>query len=154
MKTANDAVGEILCERHFNVMDLNHLIYAAATVITEEINGRKQYKLQTQILHTPPWIRRIQNTINNMRKELSQLVEIQRDNRKTMNKNKAKLFKKYNIETREGLAQLTEELKQKISAKTQRLAGYKNRQDQYYHNKLFKTDCKNFITVLGRHTAL
>ena len=54
-----------------------------------------------------------------MRKELSQLVEIQRDNRKAMNKNKAKLFKKYNIETKDGWAQLIEELKQKISAKTQ-----------------------------------
>ena len=62
-----------------------------------------------------------------MRKELSQLVEIQRDNRKAMNKNKAKLFKKYNIDMKEGLAQLIEELKQKISAKMQRLARYKKR---------------------------
>ena len=59
VRTANDAVGEILCERDFDIAELNHLIYAAATVITEKINGRKQYKLQTQILHTPPWIRRI-----------------------------------------------------------------------------------------------
>ena len=92
MRALNNAVGEILCERDFDVTELNRLIYAAATVITEEINGRKEYKLQTQRLHAPPWIRRIQNTINNMRKELSQLVEIQRDNRKTMNKNRAKLF--------------------------------------------------------------
>ena len=69
MRTANDAVREILCERDFDVTELNHLIYAAATVITEEINGRKEYKLQTQRLHTPPWIRRIQNTINDMRKK-------------------------------------------------------------------------------------
>ena len=93
VRTANDAVGEILCEGNFDVTELNHLIYAAATVITEEINGRKECELQTQRLHTPPWIRRTQNTINNMRKELSQLVEIQRDIRKTMNKKKAKLFK-------------------------------------------------------------
>ena len=98
MRTANDAVEEILRERDFDVTELNHLIYAVATVITEEINRRKETRLQTQRLHTPSWIRHIQNTINDMRKELSQLVEIQRDNRKTMNKNKAKLFKKYNIE--------------------------------------------------------
>ena len=71
-----------------------------------------------------------------------------------MNKNTAKLFKKHNIETKEGLAQLIEELKQKISANTQRLARYKKIQDQYYHNKLSKQTAKNFITVLGRHTAL
>ena len=150
MRAANDAVGEILCKRDFDVTELNHLIYAAATVITKEINGRKEYKLQTQRLHTHPWIRRIQNTIKDMRKELSQLVEIQRDNRKKMNKNKAKLFKKCNIETKEGLVQLIEELKQKVSAKTQRLARYKKRQEQYYQNKLQK----NVITVLGRRTAL
>ena len=77
MRTANDAVGEILCGRDFDVTELNYLIYASATVITGEINGRKEYKLQTQKLHTPPWIRRIQNTITDMRKELAQLVEIQ-----------------------------------------------------------------------------
>ena len=82
----------------------------------------EKYKLQTQGLYTPPSIRRIQNNINDIRKELSQLVKIQKDNRKKINKSKAKLFKKYNIETKEGLVQLFEELKQKISAKTQRLA--------------------------------
>ena len=107
MRMANNAVGEILCKRNFDVTELNHLTYTAAMVITEEINGRKEYKLQTQRLHTPPWIRRIQNIINNMRKELSHLVEIHRDNRETLNKNKAKLSKKYNTETKEGLAQLT-----------------------------------------------
>ena len=54
MRMANDTVGEILRERDLDVMELNHLIYAVAMVITEEINGRKEYKLQTQRLHTPP----------------------------------------------------------------------------------------------------
>ena len=45
---ANNAVGEILCKRNFDVTELNHLTYTAAMVITEEINGRKEYKLQTQ----------------------------------------------------------------------------------------------------------
>ena len=45
MRMANDAEGEILCERDFDVTELNHIIYAAAMVITEEINGRKEYKL-------------------------------------------------------------------------------------------------------------
>ena len=40
--------------------------------------------------------------------------------------------------------QLTEELKQKVSAKTQRLSRYRKRQNQYYQNKLFRTDCKKF----------
>jgi hypothetical protein len=38
MKAANEAMGEILDEKNLNITELNHLIYAAATVITEEIN--------------------------------------------------------------------------------------------------------------------
>jgi hypothetical protein len=45
MKTANEAMGEILDEKDLNINELNHLIYAAATVITEEINGIGEYKL-------------------------------------------------------------------------------------------------------------
>ena len=48
------------------------------------------------------------------------------------------------------MVQLIEELKQKMSAKTQRLRRCKKRQDQYYHNKLFKTDCKKCYNRLGR----
>jgi hypothetical protein len=85
MKTANEAMGEILDKKDLNITELNHLIYAAATVIIEEINGIGEYKLQTQRSKTPPWVRRIQGSINDIRKELSVLVEIQRDNRTAMN---------------------------------------------------------------------
>ena len=54
-----------------------------------------------------------------------------------MNINRTRLLKKYNIEKREELGQLIEELKQKVSAKTQRLSGYRKRQNKYYQNKLF-----------------
>ena len=35
MKTANETMEEILEEKDLNITELNHLIYAAATVITE-----------------------------------------------------------------------------------------------------------------------
>jgi hypothetical protein len=78
MKTAYEAMGEILAEKDLNFAELNHLIYAAATVITEEIHGMGEYRLQTQRSTTPPWVRRIQSSIKDIRKELSALVEIQR----------------------------------------------------------------------------
>jgi primosomal protein N'' len=46
------------------------------------------------------------------------------------------------------LDQLIEELKQKVSAKMQQLARYRKRQNQYYQNKLFRTDCKKFCKCL------
>jgi CRISPR/Cas system-associated protein Csx1 len=59
MKTTNEAMAEILEEKDLNITQLNHLIYTETTVITEEINGIVEYKLQTQRLKTPPWVRRI-----------------------------------------------------------------------------------------------
>jgi hypothetical protein len=55
MKTANEAMGEITDEKYLNITELNNLIYAAATVITEEINGMEEYRQQTQRSTTPPW---------------------------------------------------------------------------------------------------
>jgi hypothetical protein len=75
-------------------------------------------------------------------------VEIQRDNRKVTNIKRTRLLKKYNTEAKESLDQLIEELKQKSSAKTQRLSRYRKRQNQYYQNKLFRTDCKKFYNHL------
>jgi hypothetical protein len=62
----------------------------------EEINRMGEYRLQTQRSTTPPWVRRIQGNINGIRKELSALVEIQRDNRKVTNIKRTRLLKKYN----------------------------------------------------------
>jgi len=75
-------VEEILEEKCLNITEKNHLIYAAATVITEEINGTGEYKLQTQSSKSPPWVRCIQGCINDIRKELSALVEIRIVDRK------------------------------------------------------------------------
>jgi hypothetical protein len=105
-------------------------------VITEEINGMGQYRLQTQRSTTLLGVR----CINDIRKELSALVEIQRDNRKVTNIKRARLLKKYNTEANKNLDQVIKELKQKVSTKMQRLPRYRKRQTQYYQNKLFRID--------------
>ena len=82
----------------------------------------------------PLWVRRIQGSINYIRKELSALVVIKRDNRKTQHVKRTRLLAKYNIEKKENLEQMIEELKQKVSAKTRRLSTYRKRQNQYYQS--------------------
>jgi len=57
MKTANEAMEEILDRKDLNITQLNHLIFAAAMVITEEINETGEYKLETQRSKTPLWVR-------------------------------------------------------------------------------------------------
>ena len=102
MKTANEALGEILDEKDLNITELNHLIYTAVTVITEEINGVGEYRLQTQRSTTPPWVRRTQGSINGIRKELSVLVEIQRDNRKVTNIKRNRLLINITLRRKKG----------------------------------------------------
>jgi len=99
-------------------------------------------------------VRRIQESINDIRKELSALVEIKRDNRKAQNVKRTRLLKKYNLEKKEDLDQVIEELKQKVSAKTQLLSRYRKRQNQYYQRSCLGQIVRNFITVSGRHVPM
>jgi hypothetical protein len=73
-KMANKTMEEILDQKDLNITELNPLIYAAATVITEEINGTAECKVKAQRPKLPPWVRRIQGSINDIGKELSVLV--------------------------------------------------------------------------------
>ena len=56
-----------------------------------------------------------------MHQKRSALVEIKRDEMKTKNMKRKRLLSKYNIEET-NLDQVTEELKQKVSAKAQRFS--------------------------------
>jgi len=150
-QTANKTMEEILDGKDLNITELNRLICAAATVIAEEINGTGEYKLETQRSKTPPWVRRIQENINDIRKELSASMEIKRDNRKVQNVKGTRLLKKYNIEKKENLDQLTEELNK----------SFQQRRNDYLDTGRDKTSvtkinclgqtARNFITVSGRH---
>jgi hypothetical protein len=55
-------------------------------VITEETNGINECKIQKLRQHTTPWVRRIKDSINDMREEMSKLVETRKDNRQITNK--------------------------------------------------------------------
>ena len=54
MKTANDAIADILKYKDLNLTEINHLIYAAATVITEEVHGTEYHKSETHSPKTLP----------------------------------------------------------------------------------------------------
>jgi hypothetical protein len=57
MKTAKEAMVEILAGKGLNMTELNHLIYAAAMALTEEINGTGSYKSETWRPEILPWVR-------------------------------------------------------------------------------------------------
>jgi hypothetical protein len=69
----NGILAEILEQNEINITDINHLIYAAATVITERIT--KPGKMVKSRRNKDSWQIRIQKQISNWRKELSILTE-------------------------------------------------------------------------------
>ena len=54
MNTTNEAMAEILKDKDLNLTEINHLIYAIATVTTEEVHGAACYKSETHSPKTPP----------------------------------------------------------------------------------------------------
>jgi prefoldin subunit 5 len=55
---------------------------------------------------------------------------------KTQNIKTKRLLMKYSIQKKENLDHGIEELKQEVSAKTQRVSTYRKRRNQYYQNKM------------------
>ena len=61
----------------------------------------------------------MQESINDIREDISGFAQIKRDKMKTKIMKRKRLLRKYNKEEEENLDQVIEELKQKISAKIQ-----------------------------------
>jgi hypothetical protein len=72
-KEMNGIIEELLKENETDILDLNHLIYAAATVIMEKVT--KPGKTVKSRRNENSWKVRIQSQISNWRKELSILAE-------------------------------------------------------------------------------
>ena len=66
---------------------------------------------------------------------------------KIKNMKRKRLLRKYNIQE-ENLDRVIEKLKQKVSAQMQRFSRHWKRQNKYYKNKMFRTDCKKFYHLL------
>jgi hypothetical protein len=138
----NGIIAEILEQNEINITDINHLIYAAATVITERIT--KPGKMVKNGRNKDSWKIRIQKEISNWRKELSILMESGLGSDKVeLDIKERKIFQKYKINAKE-TAELIEKLKQKVQAKAQRIRRYEKRNNQCIQNKMFKEDTKQF----------
>ena len=78
IETANKTTAENLEDKDMKMAEINYPMHAAATVITEELNGTGCYKSWILSSKTLPWIRRIQKCIKGVREERPTLSEIKR----------------------------------------------------------------------------
>ena len=112
----NGVIEELLEEDEMNITDINNLIYAAATIMTQTLNEpNKRSKNRRDVKF---WKIRMQKQISSWRKELSIIAETGTgsDNVK-LNRKKRKVFQKYRVTNAREVAKLTETLKQKVQAK-------------------------------------
>ena len=116
----NGVIEELLEEGEMNITDINNLIYAAATIMTQTLN--EPNKRSNNGRDVKFWKIRMQKQISSWRKELSIIAETGTgsDNVK-LNRKKRKIFQKYRVTNAREIAQMTETLKQKLQAKAQRI---------------------------------
>ena len=121
-----------------DISDFKNPVKAGATIDFERMEIRKSVKPQLELF----WKRRIENDIARLRINLSRLDDwFKGKQKKDGKRKKEELRNKYSIKVK-GFKVVIEELKQIISAKSEKLRRYGGRGNQYKQNKLFRCNQK------------
>ena len=118
-------------------MQCNRLLKASACVVTRLFGIVKKEPKKKQ---EPWWKKRLNGQIRILRKDLSKIESIKCEKLKNRD-TRARLFEKYRVK-RKGMLTVIEELKQRITAKSQKIKRYDNRIEQYHQNRLFQNNQK------------
>ena len=148
LKEKTKEVNEILrsiCTN--NITETNNLAYAGARLVVELMEIRIHPKnLTKQHQNIPPWKKRLEQQLTELRADLSKLNEMYAGRLKGK-KTKEMLNEKYKIQEK-GLNQIIEDVKQRMKAKAQKIQRYTNRNKGYQQNKLFQTNQKRLFSQL------
>ena len=123
--------------------EINNLRKAIAHVVARDLGIKTSGRKKTQV---PWWKRRIEGQIKILRKEVSQLQYLKEEKLKS-ERTKKYLMDKYNIEER-GLNLVLEELKERITAKAEKIKIYDRRVDQYQQNRMFQNNQRRLFEKL------
>ena len=130
-----------------NITQTNNLIKAASVWVADQI-GLKPFKGNNKET-VPWWKRRIEGDVKQLRKDVSFLDRIKRNEINETKKRKVKVvMRKYHVEQK-GIKIVIEELKQRILAKTAKINRYDQRIQQYRINRLFEIDQKKVYNELN-----
>ena len=120
-----------------NITQTNNFIKAAGVWVADQL-GLKKYEGGKK--KDPWWKRRIEGDIKHLKKDITILERVKKDQVGARKEGKAKMIvEKYRVK-RKGLATVIEELKQRILAKAAKIARFEQRVHQYRINRLFKVD--------------
>ena len=119
-----------------DITETNQIILAAANTVAELVGMKKGKKK----METPMWKKRLLRQIAEIRKDVSR-VEKWKEGKLKSDGLKDQLERKYHVRVK-GFTTVTEELKQRIKAKSSRIKKYEERNNQYTQNRLFQTNQK------------
>ena len=129
-------VDKVLCKfKTHSVTKTNELFYAGAFVVTNRL-GIKINK--TAARKEPMWRRRLQNKIEELRKDLSQL-ETSKDKEVSNVRHWQTLERKYSIRVKT-LGVVIEELKQRIVPIAAKVRRFQERVDRFRQNRMFQSN--------------
>ena len=97
IETANKAIDQIKEEsRKLSLADVNHLMYAAASAVTESLGLKTKEKRRLRKPNQPNWKMKVERGIRKIRDDISTLNEIMNE-KSVKEKRKKALFSKHNI---------------------------------------------------------
>ena len=121
------------------------MFYTGVVVVTNRL-GVKIDKVARR--REPMWKRKLQNKINELRKDLSQ-IKASKDKDITKFRHWKRLGRKCRIKVKR-LNIVTEELKQRITAIAAKFRRYQERVDSYRQNRLFENNQRQFYRELDQ----
>ena len=136
------------CNPVRKLSDLKYDARAGALLVCEKVVVKADHTINKK---EPFWNQRIEKDIEILRKDLSRIDDWFKGQQKNYSiKLKCELKKKYKIKAK-GFNTVTEERKQRISAKALKLKRYKSRLKQYRQKRTFKNNQKDFYEELARN---
>jgi hypothetical protein len=139
-------VNNVICTiQTASIEDTNKLMYCTAMVVTEELGY--EVKAPTQAKRkSSKWKIRLEIKIQKLRSDISCLEHLKRRSLRNI-RTKEMLVKKYNLETKT-IAEVLEELKQRVTATAKKIERYESRIKQYKQNRQFRSNQRRFYQDL------
>ena len=126
-----------------NLLHCNRILKASACVVMRLLGVVKKKPKKKQ---DPWWKKRLNGQIKTLRKDLSKLESL-KTNKLKNDDIKVSLYDKYKVK-KKGLSTVIEELKQRITAKAEKIKRYDSRIEQYHQNRLFQNNQKRLFERL------
>lgn len=131
-----------VCE---DVTDINRLLYAGSYVVCERLGAiKKKVELKSK---KPWWLRRLNRSLEQWRKDLARVLEVERGNR-IKQKSSDELERRYHL-TVKGTQSVISNLKGRIGAASTKIRLYKEANLKKRQNYLFNSNQRQLFKELG-----